>query len=240
MGPFPSLKENKYILVAVDYLSKWVEAKALPSNDASVVVKFLKSLFSRFGIPRAIINDRGTQIRWKEIHYLIYYTAGKADTIGQFTRVMIKCGVTHRLATTYYPQTSGQVVVSNRGLKRILERTVGENCTSCELRDQAYENYVIYKERTKKLHDSKIKNHIFNIVDHVLLFNSRLKIFIGKLRTRWSGPFTITQVFPYGTNELSQPNGPNFKVNGHRVKHYFEGDIPSNVVPDLYTLPIDN
>ncbi|GJR15491.1 reverse transcriptase domain-containing protein [Tanacetum coccineum] len=60
MGPFPSSRGNKYILVAVDYLSKWVEAKALLTNDARVVVKFLKSLFSRFGAPRAIISDRGT------------------------------------------------------------------------------------------------------------------------------------------------------------------------------------
>nr|GEZ01249.1 reverse transcriptase domain-containing protein [Tanacetum cinerariifolium] len=62
-----------------------------------------------------------------------------------------------------------------------------------ELRDQAYENSVIYKERTKKLHDFKIKNRIFNVGDQVLLFNSRLKIFSEKLKTRWSGPFTITQ-----------------------------------------------
>ncbi|GJR68266.1 reverse transcriptase domain-containing protein [Tanacetum coccineum] len=96
-----------------------------------------------------------------------------------------------------------------------------------ELRDQAYEKSLIYKERTKKLHDSKIKNRIFNIGDRVLLFNSRLKIFSEKLKTRWSGPFTITQVFPYGTIELSQPDGPNFKVNGHHVKHYFGEDIPS-------------
>nr|GEU43662.1 hypothetical protein [Tanacetum cinerariifolium] len=109
-----------------------------------------------------------------------------------------------------------------------------------ELRDQAYENSVIYKERTKKLHDSKIKNRIFNVGDQVLLFNSRLKIFSGKLKTRWSGPFTITRVFPYDTIELSQPDGPNFKVNGHRVKHYFDGDIPSNVAPDLHTFPMDN
>nr|GEU80617.1 reverse transcriptase domain-containing protein [Tanacetum cinerariifolium] len=109
-----------------------------------------------------------------------------------------------------------------------------------ELRDQAYENSVIYNERTKKLHDSKIKNRIFNVGDQVLYFNSRLKIFSRKLKTRWSGPFTITRVFPYGTIELSQPNGPNFKVNGHRVKHYFGGDIPSNVAPDLHTFPMDN
>nr|GFA60409.1 reverse transcriptase domain-containing protein [Tanacetum cinerariifolium] len=113
MGPFPSLRGNKYILVVVDYLSKWFEAKALPTNDTRVVCKFLKSLFSRFGTPRAIISDRGTQF-----------------CNDQFAKVMLKYGVTHRLATAYHPQTSWQVEVSNRGLKRILERTVGENRAS--------------------------------------------------------------------------------------------------------------
>ncbi|GJZ40408.1 reverse transcriptase domain-containing protein [Tanacetum coccineum] len=113
MGPFPLSKGNKYILVAVDYLSKWVEAKALPTSDARVVVKFLKSLFARFGTLRAIISDRGT-------HFCN----------DQFTKVMSKYGVTHRLVTAYHPQMSGQVEVSNCGLKRILERTVGENRAS--------------------------------------------------------------------------------------------------------------
>ncbi|GJX63597.1 reverse transcriptase domain-containing protein [Tanacetum coccineum] len=180
--PFSSSRGNKYILMTVDYLSKWVEAKALPTNDTRVV--------------------------------------------------MLKYEVTHRLSTVYHPQTSGQVKVSNRGLKRILERTVGENhaswsdklddalwafrtayktpigCTpyklvygkAChlpielehkaywalkhtnfdvqtagdhrkvqlnelnELRDQAYENSLIYKEKTKRIHDAKIKNRIVNIV----------------------------------------------------------------------------
>nr|GEZ70997.1 reverse transcriptase domain-containing protein [Tanacetum cinerariifolium] len=112
MGPFPSSKGKKFILVAVDYLSKWVEAKALPRNDAQVVVKFLKSLFSRFGTPKAIISDRGT-------HFCN----------DQFARIMSKYGVTHRISTAYHPQTSGQVEVTDRGLKRILKRTVGENRT---------------------------------------------------------------------------------------------------------------
>nr|GEZ89131.1 reverse transcriptase domain-containing protein [Tanacetum cinerariifolium] len=80
MGPFPSSRGNKYILMAVDYLSKWVEAKALPTNDSRVVCKFLKSLFARFGTPRAIISDRGT-------HFCN----------DQFAKVMRKYGVTHRL-----------------------------------------------------------------------------------------------------------------------------------------------
>ncbi|GJW10079.1 reverse transcriptase domain-containing protein [Tanacetum coccineum] len=104
---------QNYILVTVNYLSKWVEAKALPTNDARVVIKFLKSLFARFGTPRAIISDRGT-------HFCN----------DQFAKVMLKYGVTHRLSTAYHPQTSGQVEVSNRGLKRILERTIGENRAS--------------------------------------------------------------------------------------------------------------
>nr|GEX15853.1 reverse transcriptase domain-containing protein [Tanacetum cinerariifolium] len=102
-----------------------------------------------------------------------------------------------------------------------------------ELRDQAYEKYLIYNEKTKRLHESKIKNRVFNIGDRVLLFNSRLKIFFGKLKSRWSGPFTISQVYPYGTVELSQSDGPNFKVNGHCLKHYFREDVPKLVVPVL-------
>nr|GEW89720.1 reverse transcriptase domain-containing protein [Tanacetum cinerariifolium] len=214
MRPFPSSRGNKFILVAVNYLSKWVEAKALPTNDARVVCKFLKSLFTRFETPRAIISDRAT-------HFCN----------DQFAKVMLKYSVTHRLATAYHPQTSGQVEVSNRGLKRILERTIGENRASwsdkldhafwafrtafktpigftpyklvygkachlpielehkaywamkhCnydlliagdhrkiqlnelnELRDQAYENSLIYKEKTKRIHDSKIKDRVFNV-----------------------------------------------------------------------------
>nr|GEV54313.1 reverse transcriptase domain-containing protein [Tanacetum cinerariifolium] len=108
-----------------------------------------------------------------------------------------------------------------------------------ELRDQAYENSLINKERMKKLHDSKIKNRIFNVGDQVLLFNSRFKNFSGKLKTRWSGPFTITEVYPYGTTKLAHADGSNFKVNCHRLKHYYGGDVPPMVIPDLQTFPKD-
>nr|GEU77411.1 hypothetical protein [Tanacetum cinerariifolium] len=220
MGPFLNSKGNKYILIAVDYLSKWVEAKALPTNDARVVVKFLKSPFSQFGTPKAIISDRGT-------HFCN----------DQFAKVMSKYGVTHRLSTAYHPQTSSQH--ANFDLKTAGDHHKLQLNELYELRDQAYENSLIYKERAKKLHDSKIKNHIFNVGDQVLLFNSRLKIFSRKLKTRWSGPFTITEVYPYGTAKLSHADGSNFKVNCHRLKHYYGGDVPPMVIPDLQTFPKD-
>nr|GFA54849.1 reverse transcriptase domain-containing protein [Tanacetum cinerariifolium] len=89
------------------------------------------------------------------------------------------------------------------------------------------------QERTKKLHDAKIKNRIFNVGDQVLLFNSRLKIFSGKLKSRWSGPFTISKIYPYGTAKLVHPDSSNFKVNCHRLKHYHGGDPPPLEIPDI-------
>ncbi|GJU67955.1 reverse transcriptase domain-containing protein [Tanacetum coccineum] len=163
MVPFPSSRGGRYILVDVDYVSEWVKAKALPTNDARVVA-----------------------LKWANFDL---------KTAGDHRKVQLN--------------------------------------ELNELRDQAYENSSIYKEKTKKIHDAKIKNREFHIGDHVLLFNSRLKIFSGKLKSRWSGPFTVAEVFPYGTVELSQPDGPNFKVNGHQIKHYFRGDIPAMDVPDL-------
>ena len=108
MGPFPSSFSNQCILVAVDYVSKWVEVVALPSNDARAVIKFLKkNIFTRFGTPRAIISDGGK-------HFCNH----------QFKTLLHKYRVKHRVATLYHPQTSSQVKVSNRELKRIFEKTV--------------------------------------------------------------------------------------------------------------------
>ncbi|XP_061356384.1 uncharacterized protein LOC133300814, partial [Gastrolobium bilobum] len=98
MGPFPSSYSNKYILVAVDYVSKWVEAIATPTNDSRVVIAFLrKNIFSRFGVPRAIISDGGTHFDNRMVEY-----------------ALAKYGVMHKISTPYHPQTCGQVEISNR------------------------------------------------------------------------------------------------------------------------------
>ena len=99
------------------------------------------------------------------------------------------------------------------GKKRILD------IQELELRDKAYENARIYKERTKRIHDKKIKGKHFTPGMKVLLYNSRLRLFPGKLKTRWSGPFEVVTIFPYGTLELKNPKTQDtFKVNGHRCK----------------------
>ena len=95
VGPFPLSFGNEYILVVVDYVSKWVEAVATPHNDAKIVVKFLKKyIFSRFGVPRILISDGGTHL-----------------CNNQLQKVLKQYNVTHKVASPYHPQTNGQAEV---------------------------------------------------------------------------------------------------------------------------------
>ncbi|XP_070028695.1 uncharacterized protein [Nicotiana sylvestris] len=111
MGPFPYSNGYRFILVAVDYVSKWVEVIALPTNDAKVVVNFVKKhIFTRFGTPRVLTSDRGTHFCNKLLN-----------------NVLAKYEVNHKVATTYHPQMSGQMEVSNNKVKKILEKTVSRN-----------------------------------------------------------------------------------------------------------------
>ena len=109
MGPFPNSFGNQYILVDVDYVSKWVEAIPSRTNDNKDVIKFLKeNIFSRFGTPRAIISDNGTHFYNREA-------------------LMRKYVIIHKLSSPYHPQTSEQVEVCNRQIKLILKKTVNQN-----------------------------------------------------------------------------------------------------------------
>ena len=99
-----------------------------------------------------------------------------------------------------------------------------------EIRNEAYENAGIYKAKTKAWNDKHIVRKHFTPGQQVLLFNSRLRLFPGKLKSRWSGQFIVTQVFPYGTIEITHPDKGTFKVNGKRVKPYFGGEFKSKIV----------
>ena len=131
MGPFLTSYGNLYILLAVDYVSKWVEAVSCPKNDANTVVGFVKrNILTRYGAPRTIINDEGSHFANK-----------------LFAKLMSKYGVRHAMGLVYYPQSYGQTEVSNREIKNILERTVNTSIKdwSLKLDDALWAYRTTYK-----------------------------------------------------------------------------------------------
>nr|GEU86448.1 reverse transcriptase domain-containing protein [Tanacetum cinerariifolium] len=192
MGPFSSSRGNKYILVAIDYLSKWVKVKAVHTNDARVVIKFLKSLFAQFGTLRAIISDRERTLSenrasWSDklddALWAFHTTFKTPIECTPYKLVYEKaCHLPIKLEHKAY----WALKHCNFDLKTTGDHQKVQMNELNELRDQAYENSLIYKEKTKKIHDSKIKNRVYNVGDRVLPFNSRLKIFSNENMTTTS------------------------------------------------------
>lgn len=134
MSPFPKSRNFEYILVAVDDVGKWVEAQECVTNDRRVVVKFLQThIFSRFGMPRMIISDDGK-------HFCNQV----------FETLLKKNGIRHNVATPCHPQTSGQVEISNRAIKIILEKTMNRSRSDCSdrLPEALWEYMTAFKTPT--------------------------------------------------------------------------------------------
>ena len=131
MGPFPVSFGNIYILLAVDYISKWVEVASFPKNDANTVVGFLqRNILSRFGTPRTIISDGGSNISKKV-----------------FKKLMGRYGIKHIMSLAYHPQKNGQDEISNTEIKKILEKTVSSSRKdwSLKLDDALWEYMTAFK-----------------------------------------------------------------------------------------------
>ncbi|XP_016706945.1 uncharacterized protein [Gossypium hirsutum] len=243
MGPFPPSWGNIYILVAVNYVSKWVEAMALPKNDANSVLKYrVKHNIATTYHPQKngqveVSNREIKQIMEKVVNptrkdwssrldeaFWAYHTPFKTPLgMSPFKLLYGKpCHSPIELEhKAFWAIKKLNMDWINAGNNRIVELNEMK-----EFKAQAYKNAKLYKKGTKRWHDKKILPRQFEPKQQVLLFNSRLQLFPGKLKSCWSEPFEIAHVYPHGAVEVKDMNtGLTFKVNGQQWKNYWGAPI---------------
>ncbi|RDX77364.1 gag-pol, partial [Mucuna pruriens] len=246
MGPFLVSNGYSYIFLAVDYVSRWVETITTKTNDAKVVVDFLISnIFCQLGVPKALISNQGSHFCNRAMSSLLH-----------------KYGVIHRITIAYHPRLMAKLKTGADSLRTLsgrielhtelrwgcLPTKLSSAVKQCNLDyDQARKQRQFQLQELDKLHleayknsriyKQKILRKEFRVGQKVLLFNSRLKLIIGKLRSRWDGPFVIINIFPYGVVELKDKYTNNtFQVNGHQIKLYHEGPAP--IVGNMETISL--